>query len=108
MSKNKAAVTDGQRVREFVRVKGRKQYIHTADEVIAIIKRHVRRTMGDWMEDNAKIFANHGTFFIKLPYRRPLNVIADEFWRGAMKKGIRLHRHSIGLALRAMHGEILT
>lgn len=108
MSKNQSAFKDGQRVRAFTRKAGRKRFDLAADEVVAVIKKHIRRTMGDWMENNANVYADHGTFLIKLPYRTPLNVIADNFWREAFRGGIRLRRYSIGLALRAMHGEVLT
>lgn len=84
------------------------RYKMAADEVIAVIKKHIRKTMGDWMENNAVVHAANGFFFIKLPYRRPINHVEDNFWRATFRQGVKLRRHSIGLALRAMHGEVLT
>lgn len=108
--RSKKAIEDGKAVRRKVtgRVK-RPGFVMTPDEVVATIKWHIRKTMGDWMENNAKVYGKRGgVFFIKLPYRRPLNVVADDFWRNEFRRGTNLRRHSIGLALRAMHGEVLT
>lgn len=86
----------------------RKIYLMSADNVILTIREHIRKTMGDEMENGARVFAERGFFYIGLPYRRPLNAVADNYWRQALRNGIRLRRVSVGLAIRAMHGEILT
>lgn len=86
----------------------RKVYVMDPDDVVQTIRLHIRTMMGDWMENNAKVFGTRGFFYIKLPYRRPLNVVEDDFWRQVLREGINLRRVSVGLAIRAMHGEVLT
>lgn len=107
---SQVAKTNAKRIRKYkwARNKKRKIYDLGADDVILLIKSHIRRTMGDWMENNAQVYAERGFFYIGLPFRRPINVIADDYWRQALRDGIRLRRPSVGLALRAMHGEVLT
>jgi hypothetical protein len=103
--KSKKAIEDGRAVRKR---DGKGNYLMSADKVCSLIAQCVRKTMGDWMENNADIHAANGYFVIKLPYRTPLNTVTDDFWRKAFKEGIKLRRVSVGLALRAMRGEILT
>lgn len=105
------AIADGKAVRARPRrplIGARWPYKLDADAVIAIIRAHVRKACGEWMENNAKIYAHKGYFFIKLPYRRPLNVVADDFWRKSLRDGVTLRRQSLGLVFRALRGEELT
>lgn len=111
MASNRSAVNDGKLVRQFTKFKGtnKRKYRLTPDEVVGLIKRHIRRTMGDWMENNSEVYgAQGGFFFIKLPYRTAINHVEDDFWRNAFRTGVKVKRHSIGYVLRAMHGELLT
>lgn len=90
------------------RASNRVIYELSADAVVELIREHVRRACGDWMANNATIRTSHGMFFVKLPYRRPLNIVADDFWRKSLREGVRLRRVSVGLLFRALRGEILT
>lgn len=105
--KSEKAVLDGKRARaretsDYTKFKMR------PNEVVDMIREHVLKTMGDWMQNNADVHASHGFFYIRLPYRTAINNVADDAWRQMFRRGINLRRHSIGLALRAMHGELLT
>lgn len=105
------ALADGKRVRArraMPASSARRVYQMKPDEVIALIREHVRRACGDWMENNSTIYAYAGVFFVKLPYRRPLNIVTDDYWRKALRDGINLRRHSLGLLFRALRGEQLT
>lgn len=104
MGKSKRAVEDGKQVRK--RAGGR--FVMTPDEVVAVIRKHIRQTMGDWMENNATVFSRSGYFYVRLPYRTAINRVGDDAWRAMFREGVNLRRYSIGLALRAMHGEELT
>jgi len=113
--RNNSAFKDGQKVRakheQTYSASGGKQrrtYKMAPEQVIEIIKKHVMVTMGEWMYENCDVRGDRGFFYIRLPYRRPINHVEDDAWRAMFREGIRLRRYSIGLALRAMHGEHLT
>lgn len=112
---SKRAIEDGKRARAYERqttleqaLKSPKKFKMRPNEVVDMIKEHILKTMGDWMQNNADVHATQGFFYIRLPYRRPLNAVVDDVWRVMFKDGVNLRRHSIGLALRAMYGEVLT
>lgn len=118
-TKNAAAVRDGQAVRASCRnayTYGRKRYRMAPDDVIAIIRRHVRRVFGDEVENKySQVHASRGFFFVRVnpPPRLAGQMgrgayVRDIFWRQELKRGVNLRRFQVGLALRAMHGERLT
>lgn len=110
------AIADGKLVRAYrkaargtkSRSTGRRVYELSADEVIEIIREHVRRACGDQFLSRAVIRTSSSLFYIRLPYQRPLNIVADKFWRLTFKNGDRFRRHSLGLVFRALRGEELT
>lgn len=112
MAKSKKAVDDGKLVRQFTQFKKlRKKYRLTSDEVVLLIKRHIRETMGDFVENSSRVYGvSGGYFYVRLPRnrRRVVESVVDAEWRKLLTYGIHLRRYSIGLALRAMHGEQLT
>lgn len=110
--RSKAAFEDGQQARKFWWnnnfVPRRRVYEMSPEEVVTLILKHVGKVMGDWMQNNADVHAERGYFYVKLPYRTPLNNVEDDFWRKTLKDGVRIRRHQVGLVLRAIHGEVLT
>lgn len=117
MKSNKSALDDGKRIRarhaqtyDDAGVPNPRRYKMDPGDVIKIIKKHILATMGDDMENRAVVYGKRGFFYIKLPTRpvTRVRVIKDIFWQGALCSGMPLRRVSVGLALRAMHGEVLT
>lgn len=121
--KNKAVVEDGRRIKDYVRLSKKdrdlniamgltpkRQYVLDSDQVIQLFRRHVRKALGDAVENRTRIYASNGYFRVRLP---PANgrvnaTIKDKFWKKALVDGTSLRRVSLALALRAMYGEVLT
>lgn len=112
MASNKSAVEDGKRVRvRQVHPRTRhSRFKLNPDEVVAAIKKHIRRALGDKAENHATVYASSGYFYIQMNADRHAwgKLIRDEWWRNEISQGTNLRRYSIGLLLRAIHGEVLT
>lgn len=104
---NETAVLDGKRA-NATELMDHNKFKMRPREVVNMIREYILATMGDWMQNNADVYAKTGYFYIRLPYRRPINRVADDEWRAMFRRGVFLRRHHLGLALRAMCGEELT
>lgn len=111
MASNKSAVEDGKLARKKVTGRVKKPgFIMTADEVVATIKKHIRKALGDSAENHATVYATSGYFYVQMNADRHAwgKLIRDEWWRQEISHGTNFRRYSIGLLLRAIHGEVLT
>lgn len=86
------------------------QSLRVGDIAVATIKKHIRRALGDKAENHATVYASSGYFYIQMNADRHAwgKLIRDEWWRNEISQGTNLRRYSIGLLLRAIHGEVLT
>lgn len=107
---SQATKTSAKRIRKYKwnKSKTRRIYDLSADDVVLLIRSHIRRALGDTDENRSTVYAERGFFHIRLARSVAAASIADDYWRQALRKGLNLRRPSLGLAIRAMHGEVLT